>query len=380
MLTSIITTNFKKLSSHAFGFTDGLNIICGDNFRGKTTLTQAIAFALFGVRVIPGAADKIPTWGEKDCKVEMIIGEYKITRTIKNCTILKAGDPEATGTEPCNDYIEKHITGVDYKGFQILNWSAQGETAALLTMGAAQLQRDVEKFSGVAFIDEMLKLAGVDLRDVSRDTKLFETRGSQKDIEAKIAKSEKGIAGFLKTKASLEGVIEIEDTQKTRVEELLESGEATNRKCATNQVIISTLTSQIKSAKLDVTRMEESRTVLEASMKEAESLTREGYELRKEGLKLVEKTNNMVENYTEESDKIEVTLDRIEEKIKEDERLLNEVEGCTVRRNSCKDEVEVAQYDVNYAQQKVEDLQKVVDSGVCSACGQNIHWKTDKRA
>ena len=51
-LIKLVTTNFKRLGTFTANFTDGLNVICGENARGKSTLIQAIEAALFGVTVV----------------------------------------------------------------------------------------------------------------------------------------------------------------------------------------------------------------------------------------------------------------------------------------------------------------------------------------
>ncbi|WP_165904702.1 AAA family ATPase [Pseudomonas sp. JUb52] len=58
-LIKLSTTHFKRLGT----FTDGLNIICGENVRGKSSLLQAIEAVLYGVTVVLGKKEHIPTWG-----------------------------------------------------------------------------------------------------------------------------------------------------------------------------------------------------------------------------------------------------------------------------------------------------------------------------
>jgi len=163
MLHSLKTKNFKKLADREFTFSEGLNVITGDNGAGKSTLTQAIAFALYGVKAIPGKSEHLPTWGASDVEVQLEVNGYTIVRTLKNCRVTKDGKIEASGNSACSNFIEENITKLNHKDFKFINWSAQDETAALLTVGATQLQRDVERFSGVEFIDKIIKMADKDL-------------------------------------------------------------------------------------------------------------------------------------------------------------------------------------------------------------------------
>ncbi len=198
MLNSLKTKNFKKLNDHQFDFTSGLNIICGENTAGKTTLTQAIGFALFGVRAVPGKSEKIPTWGSTNCEVSLSVDDYEIVRSLRNCTVSKDGDIKASGNTACSEYIQENITGLDYKAFKLFNWSGPSETAALLTIGATQLQRDIEKFSGVEFIDNIIKavnkdnlvikteLDGAELVDLSEGKVTLSEFTEKLEIEAEV--------------------------------------------------------------------------------------------------------------------------------------------------------------------------------------------------
>lgn len=70
-LIKLVAKNFKKLSDFTANFTDGLNVIVGENAQGKSTLLQAIEAALFGVTVVPGKKENIPTWGQTNFSLEL---------------------------------------------------------------------------------------------------------------------------------------------------------------------------------------------------------------------------------------------------------------------------------------------------------------------
>ena len=84
-LISLQTQGFKRLRNHTFNFTDGLNVIVGDNAAGKSTLLQAIECALYGAAVVPGKKEHMITWGQKTWKIvlEFAVGgaEYQLTRS-----------------------------------------------------------------------------------------------------------------------------------------------------------------------------------------------------------------------------------------------------------------------------------------------------------
>ncbi len=167
MLSFIETTNFKKLGDFRADFTEGTNLVLGDNGMGKTTIFNAVRFALFGTAAIASSSENIPTWGEKSCSVKAgFTNDFLIVRTLRDCKIFKAASDGslieedslkvAEGTTPCTKWVMEHL-GIDHKMFSIFNMSMQGETGALITLGATELNRIVENFSGVGVLDKVIK-------------------------------------------------------------------------------------------------------------------------------------------------------------------------------------------------------------------------------
>lgn len=167
MINYLITEGFKKLGSKEFRFEDGSNILCGENGAGKSTVFKAIRFALFGVAASGSQRDTLPTYGLKNCKVELGIGDLRIVRDLKNCTIFKGEQIEAEGNTACTAYIEDYL-GMDFKAFNIFCLSPQGETQALLSIGATEINRRVEQYSGVLLIDCIIANANQDIKVLSK--------------------------------------------------------------------------------------------------------------------------------------------------------------------------------------------------------------------
>src|SRR5678809_1683002 len=84
-LIKLKTKNFKRLEKGEFNFTEGLNFILGENGAGKSTLLRAISTALFGVQMLPGLAEDIPTRGQTTWELELTFShkgvEYVVKRT-----------------------------------------------------------------------------------------------------------------------------------------------------------------------------------------------------------------------------------------------------------------------------------------------------------
>jgi exonuclease SbcC len=169
-LISLKTKNFKKLGDFECAFGPGLNVIAGENFAGKSTLLQAIEAALFGVSVVPGKAEHIPTWGQKNFGLDLCFkgldgNTYQVARdksTAKLKRILAAGEPAddlvANGTTPVKTAIEE-LLGLPSKDYNLFIQSRQGESAGILTFGATALNRKVEEHAGVDVIERVQQAA-----------------------------------------------------------------------------------------------------------------------------------------------------------------------------------------------------------------------------
>ena len=162
MLKRLETTHFKKLESAAIDLSAGSNIVVGDNGNGKTTVFEAIRFALFGASAVTGSTKFLPTYGHKNCRVKLWVKDYLIDRTLTNCKITdKNGAVVAEGKTTCTEFMQTELK-MDAKGFSVFSMSQQGETQALLTLGVTELNRRVEKYAGVHIIDEVVRKASAD--------------------------------------------------------------------------------------------------------------------------------------------------------------------------------------------------------------------------
>src|SRR5437899_12435003 len=87
-LLSLYANNFKKLRlKQPLFFTEGIILITGLNESGKSTILDAILYALFGRMIRPSQKpgnDEIISYGASDCtvKLEFAIGpnKYRVTR------------------------------------------------------------------------------------------------------------------------------------------------------------------------------------------------------------------------------------------------------------------------------------------------------------
>lgn len=150
MLKKVKLQNFRKHTALDVVFTEGLNAIRAANEGGKTTILEAISYALFGSRVLRDGLDNTVTWGQptKALKVEVEYGDYTITRSKSGAEVLSMGQVFVTGQSEVTSFCEK-LVGADGATAANLMFSNQTSLRGVLTNGpkaTAQLIEDLGEF------------------------------------------------------------------------------------------------------------------------------------------------------------------------------------------------------------------------------------------
>ena len=178
----LITKNFKKLSSTELVFNDGLNLLCGENAQGKTTVLEAIEAALFGFACLPCKKEHIPTWGQKEYSVELHFKvdfkKFVVFRSHNNANLKIDGELLANGNTATTSAIVD-LLGLNAKDFNFFIKSSQGETTGILNFGATELIRKVEEFGGIGRIDRLIRQART---EATTSKKVLERISNSEDI------------------------------------------------------------------------------------------------------------------------------------------------------------------------------------------------------
>lgn len=155
----VFLKNFKKHASLGVEFSEGVSVIRGPNYAGKSTIIEAVFYALFGATAVPGGKAIVANrFAKAQPSVTLEFdangksGSILRTPTVANLWI--EGELKATGHTSVNAWVEEYF-GMAQKLILMLSRSSQGETSALMTLGAQELNRVIESVSNVKYVDDL---------------------------------------------------------------------------------------------------------------------------------------------------------------------------------------------------------------------------------
>lgn len=117
LITAIKMKNFRNFHETSFDFDPSLNEIIGDNGEGKSTILEAIAFALYGVtRTGSPRCDNLIRLGESKTEVEVTVLTNGETHVISRNRTVKRTDVKLDGKAASQEAVE-NLLGVDAHTF-----------------------------------------------------------------------------------------------------------------------------------------------------------------------------------------------------------------------------------------------------------------------
>ena len=163
MLLQLKLNNFKRHENLVVDFTQGLNVIMGPNYRGKSSILHGILYAFFGASAVPCNADKIPRTGSTTFSVALTfrLGAdlWEIVRTKSTDNILKNGEKQATGKSAVAAQVQK-LLNMSQSQFTRLLYAEQKRAENLVSLGSADLNRTIEEVAGTSVVkDAIVKLS-----------------------------------------------------------------------------------------------------------------------------------------------------------------------------------------------------------------------------
>ena len=199
ILKSINIKNFRKFQDSYIDFPDGVTGIIGLNGVGKSTIFEAIAWALYGPVAARTSSDqikKIGTSSKDPCRIELefIFADenYRIVRemTGKNLTASASatinGVLAANGAEIVSKFIQKKL-GMDFKSFYTSIFAKQKELNALSSMNPSERKPLILRMLGINNLDDIIYNIRSDKKDKKdkiekKRLELVDEKGENKHI------------------------------------------------------------------------------------------------------------------------------------------------------------------------------------------------------
>lgn len=213
MILEVEMINWRAFDNRTFTFKPGLNFIMGPNGRGKTSILEAIAYALTGEPSVVTDRNQLLRDIEKPAKVKL---DFRVDENVYR--IERSQAPGRAGDAKLVDmtknkvlaYHHKNVTrkvegliGVSADFLQRIVYMAEGDVYRFLkTPPGKAMNQQVQRVLGLTQLDEFqtaIKIAQKDLREKSRTLKSFQQRIDALQI----------VPG-----QSLEGMINYLDSQK----------------------------------------------------------------------------------------------------------------------------------------------------------------------
>ena len=186
ILTNIKLENFKKYTSFEIAFGEGLIGIIGKNGSGKSTIFEAILFALYGELKNRGTKDVLRNANaskkdavvvELDFEFESI--EYKIQREFRgksltaNAKLYKNGVLTTTGAKEVTTAIVS-LTKMSRDAFMHTLFASQKELTSLSTLKNEDRKKMIRKLLGLEKIDFIESTLVEKSRELKREINAFD--------------------------------------------------------------------------------------------------------------------------------------------------------------------------------------------------------------
>jgi exonuclease SbcC len=136
--------NFRQHADTELAFGAGITGIIGPNGSGKTTILEAIAWALYGAQAARGDKDSIRRIGAKgrtgvEVELEFRLGahEYRVTRSLSTAALHQDGRLVANSLKTVTDKLAQAL-GMTHQEFFSTYFTGQKELKVMAALGKTQ--------------------------------------------------------------------------------------------------------------------------------------------------------------------------------------------------------------------------------------------------
>ena len=199
-LNSINIKNFRVIRSVNFDFDDQVIGIIGQNGSGKSSIIEAISWALYGNQAARSGKDEIKSEfanQQDNCEVSLsfsINGEkYQVLRRLigkkehAEVQLFRGDDSESVGVKETQKYVGE-LLGLDWKGFNTSFLARQQELNALSDLRPKERQNHLAGMLGIEKVDKAITRVKEDIKRYKDRIMLLENQiGESDQLEKRIA-------------------------------------------------------------------------------------------------------------------------------------------------------------------------------------------------
>ncbi len=174
-LLSVKLKDFRQHGDTCIEFPDGLTAILGPNGSGKTTILEAIAWALYGPVAVRGTKDTIrrrAAAGKKEVCVELCFEfanqTYTVVRTLDRATLAIDGSVVKDGVSEVTEGI-KALLHMDYQAFFNSFFTQQKQLSFMANMDGRQRATAISRMLGYERVAKAREAANSDKLGYSRE-------------------------------------------------------------------------------------------------------------------------------------------------------------------------------------------------------------------
>lgn len=162
MINSITLTNFKRHENLTIAFGPGFTAVRGSNEAGKSTVLQALAYALFGTKALTDSLEDTVRWGspvgtlrvDLDFTIDGV--PHKVRRSKSSCQLDYAGQT-VTGQVEVTNFIAR-LLKVDAGAAARLTIANQSAIRGALEAGPKATTELIERLSEFDQIDNLIEI------------------------------------------------------------------------------------------------------------------------------------------------------------------------------------------------------------------------------
>lgn len=248
ILKTLTLKNYRRFKKLQLDFQDNITLFTGKNGSGKTTIFEAILYALFGTQMVRTAKEDIKADfadQKQECQVSLTFElegkQYKIERSIKGrgsvtsafiFTPDQKDKPVAERESGVNKYIQ-NLLGMNSTTFKISVFSAQKELDKFSSLKPEERKEEIRRLLKIDTIKKAITLLRKDIRDnetriealKSQQRDMSEIKSNIKQLENDLAQQELTLEKFINDSLSLKSKL---GKQKDKVKDLEKLSQTAN--------------------------------------------------------------------------------------------------------------------------------------------------------